>query len=114
LTFAQSTSQIEAGGIRESLYFRNQRVKKNVLGGQRSRNEKCLYSSREYVYKVSLSSDGPKPIIFLKKKKNNYLGGQRSRNEKCLYSSKEYVYKVLLSSDGPKQQFSLNKKKKKK
>ena len=28
LTFTQSTSHIEAGGIRESLYFRNQRVKK--------------------------------------------------------------------------------------
>ena len=69
LTFTQSTNQIEAEGIRESLYFRNQRVKKNVLGGQKSRNEKCLYLSREYVYKVKLSLDGPKPIIFLKKKK---------------------------------------------
>jgi hypothetical protein len=68
LTFTQSTSQFEAGGIRESLYFRNQRVKKNDLVGQRSRIEKCSYSSREYVYKVSLRSDGPKPIIFLKKK----------------------------------------------
>ena len=28
MTFTQSTSQIEAGGNRESLYFRNQRVKK--------------------------------------------------------------------------------------
>ena len=83
-------------------------MKKNVLGGQRSRNEKCLYLSREYVYKVKLSLDGPKPIIFLKKKKNNYLGGQRSRNEKCLYSASEYVYKVSLSSDGPKQQFFFN------
>ena len=60
MTFTQSTKQIEAEGIRESLYFRNQRVKKNVLGGQRSRNENCLYSSREYVYKVSLSLDDPK------------------------------------------------------
>ena len=43
--------------------------KKNDLGGQRSKNEKCLYSSREYVYKVSLSSDDPKSTIFFKKKK---------------------------------------------
>jgi hypothetical protein len=80
LTFTQSTKQIEAEGIRESLYLRNQRVKKNDLGGQRSRNEKCLYSSRENVYKVSLSSDGPKLTIFLKKKKikKNDLGGQWS------------------------------------
>ena len=63
MTFTQSTKQIEAEGIRESLYFRNQRVKKNDLGGQRSRNEKCLYSSREYVYKVSLSSDDSKSTI---------------------------------------------------
>ena len=32
----------------------------NDLGGQRSENEKCLYSSTEYLYKVSLSSDDPK------------------------------------------------------
>ena len=35
----------------------------NDLGGQRSENEKCLYSSTEYLYKVSLSSDDPKSII---------------------------------------------------
>jgi hypothetical protein len=82
LTFTQRTSQFEAGGIRESLYFRNQRVKKNDLVGQRSRIEKCSYSSREYVYKVSLRSDGPKPIIFLKKKKKNTseVKGQEMKN----------------------------------
>jgi hypothetical protein len=38
LTFSQSTSQVEAGGIRESLYFRNQRVKKKLP--QRSKVKK--------------------------------------------------------------------------
>jgi hypothetical protein len=84
LTFSQSTSQIEAGGFRESLYFRNQRVNKNDLEDQRSRNEKCLYSSRKYVYKVSLSSDGPKQTIFLKKKKKKKMTlevkGHKMRN----------------------------------
>jgi hypothetical protein len=68
LTFTQSTSQIEARGIRESLYFRNQRVKIMTSEVKGKKNEKCLYSSREYVYKVSLSSDDPKSTILLKKK----------------------------------------------
>ena len=54
-------------GVADS--FPLKKKKKNDLGGQRSKNEKCLYLSKEYVYKVSLSSDGPKPIIFLKKNK---------------------------------------------
>ena len=80
MTFIQSKSQIEGGGIRESLYFRNQRVKKEkekMTLEVKVQELKCLYSSREYVYKVSLSSDDPKSTNL-----PNVTDGQTDRRTK--------------------------------